>query len=109
MKDYIESLERMLNYDIEFVAPGHGDLIAEPATEIRRLIAHRLERERKVAAELGKRAPATITDLVPGVYDDVDPALHEWAAMSLHAHLLKLEADGRATRSNDLWQMNASE
>ena len=28
MKDYIASLERMLNYDLEFVvAPGHGDLI----------------------------------------------------------------------------------
>jgi len=34
------------------------------------------------------------------VYDDVDPRLHPVAKGSLLAHLLKLEADGRAARDN---------
>jgi glyoxylase-like metal-dependent hydrolase (beta-lactamase superfamily II) len=107
MKDYIESLERMLNYDVEFVAPGHGDLIAQPADEVRRLIAHRLKREDKVAEALKQLAPSSVKGLVPTVYDDVDPAMHEWAALSLHAHLLKLEAEGRAVVADELWSLQA--
>ena len=103
MKHYIESLERMLNYDIAHVAPGHGDLIEDPRAEIEHLIAHRLQREQKVADALDELAPSTVKDLVPTVYDDVDPVMHEWAALSLHAHLLKLEADGKARLADDLW------
>jgi len=35
------------------------------------------------------------------VYDDVDPAMHEWAKLSLLAHLIKLESEGRSVRSSD--------
>jgi glyoxylase-like metal-dependent hydrolase (beta-lactamase superfamily II) len=104
MKDYIESLERMLNYDIEYVAPGHGDLISNPDQEVRRLIEHRLKREGKVAAALAKLGPSPVMGLVPTVYDDVDPVMYEWAAMSLHAHLLKLEAEGQVSISGDIWR-----
>ncbi|MEQ8660503.1 MAG: MBL fold metallo-hydrolase, partial [Gammaproteobacteria bacterium] len=105
MKDYIASLERMLDYDIGHVAPGHGDLIDAPHSEIRRLIAHRLGREEKVVDGLRRLGPAAITTLTPAVYDDVDPALHEWAALSLHAHLLKLAAEGRARADGDIWRV----
>ena len=108
MRDYIASLERMLDYPIDYVAPGHGDLIGAPQQEIRRLIAHRLARESKVVDALIQRGSATLAELVPPVYDDVDPALHEWAQLSLHAHLLKLAADGRAeVDSTGVWQMLA--
>ncbi len=105
MKDYIDSLERMLAYDIDVVAPGHGDLIHAPQDEIRRLIAHRLGRERKVIEGLRRSGPASIAALTPTVYDDVDPALHEWAALSLHAHLLKLAAEGRARVDGETWRL----
>lgn len=103
MKHYIESLERMLDYAVDWVAPGHGDLIGEPATEIRRLIEHRLARERKVVEALRRSGPASVEALTPPVYDDVDPALHGWAALSLHAHLLKLQAEGRAGVEGETW------
>lgn len=105
MKHYIESLRRMLDYDIEYFAPGHGDLIANPHDEIRHLIAHRLKREEKVFDALQQISPAAVVDLVPVVYDDVDPALHGMAAKSLHAHLIKLELDGRAQVENDIWRI----
>ena len=105
MKHYIESLERMLDYDIEHFAPGHGDLIDKPHDEIRYLINHRLKREEKVATGLLSLGSATVRELVPVVYDDVDPALHTMAAKSLHAHLIKLELDGRAKHQGDTWQM----
>ncbi|MDA8679857.1 hypothetical protein N9L80_06105 [Luminiphilus sp.] len=32
------------------------------------------------------------------VYDDVDPMMHEWAKLSLLAHLIKLEGESRVVR-----------
>ena len=106
MKHYIESLQRMLDYDIEFFAPGHGDLIENPHDEIRHLIKHRLKREDKVFNALKQLGSASVTELVPSVYDDVDSALHGMAAKSLHAHLIKLELDGRARQQSGRWQVN---
>ena len=105
MKAYIDSLRRMLDYDVEYVAPGHGDLISDPKKEIEYLISHRLKREDKVANALREGGPSTLKGLVPKVYDDVDPVMHEWAALSLHAHLIKLEAEKRATLENDVWSL----
>jgi len=105
MRDYIASLRRMLDYDIASIAPGHGDVIGEPRRELEHLIAHRLKREQKVVDALTRLGAARIDALTPLVYDDVDPVMHGWAALSLHAHLLKLVADERATVANDVWQM----
>jgi glyoxylase-like metal-dependent hydrolase (beta-lactamase superfamily II) len=105
MQAYIASLTRMLDYPLRHIAPGHGDLIEEPAAEIRHLIAHRLKREAKVVTALARLGRASIEALTPAVYDDVDPAMHGWAALSLHAHLIKLERDGRARVQGDEWAL----
>ena len=107
MQHYIESLRRMLNYRVEHLAPGHGDLIGNPRGEIEHLIAHRLKREAKVVDALTRLGAVSIETLTPVVYDDVDPVMHSWAAMSLHAHLLKLRDDGRAGEQDTLWRMLA--
>lgn len=107
MQHYIESLRRMLNYEVQFLAPGHGDLIGNPRGEIEHLIAHRLKREAKVVEALNKLGTVSIETLTPVVYDDVDPLMHSWAAMSLHAHLLKLRDDGRAREQDARWTMLA--
>jgi len=44
--------------------------------------------------------PQSLDTLVVSVYDDVDPAMHEWAKLSLLAHLIKLESEGRSVRSS---------
>jgi glyoxylase-like metal-dependent hydrolase (beta-lactamase superfamily II) len=105
MQHYIESLRRMLNYKVDFLAPGHGDLIGNPRAEIEHLIAHRLKRETKVADALTRLGTVDIDTLTPVVYDDVDKVMHSWAAMSLHAHLLKLRDDGRAREQDGQWSM----
>ncbi len=108
MKDYIDSLERMLNYDIAYIAPGHGDLIDDPKAEVRHLIEHRLMRERKVIDALERIGPAAIEALTPVVYDDVDESLHQWAAKSLHAHLLKLKVEERARAEGSQWSLTGT-
>jgi glyoxylase-like metal-dependent hydrolase (beta-lactamase superfamily II) len=99
MRAYLGSLEALLAEDVAILAPGHGYLVGAPHREIRRLIAHRLGREAKVAAALAKTPGATAAELLPLVYDDVRAGLHPVAARSLAAHLDKLVADGRVGES----------
>ena len=98
MADYIASLRRLLDYDVKVVAPGHGDLIPDCRGEVEKLVRHRLMREAKVASALDS-VPQSLDGLVVTVYDDVDPVMYEWAKLSLLAHLIKLEGEGRTLKS----------
>jgi glyoxylase-like metal-dependent hydrolase (beta-lactamase superfamily II) len=101
MSDYLDSLHRLLNEPVQAIAPGHGLMIEQATAEISRIIAHRLQREAKVLERLRSMAPTHLEDLLPRVYDDVDPRLHVLARASLLAHLLKLERDARVQRSSE--------
>jgi glyoxylase-like metal-dependent hydrolase (beta-lactamase superfamily II)/8-oxo-dGTP pyrophosphatase MutT (NUDIX family) len=94
MRAYLQSLERLLGEEIAIIAPGHGYLIGAPHRELKRLIAHRLNRERKVLAALERLKRASVDEMLPLVYDDVPERIHRVAARSLTAHLEKLIADG---------------
>lgn len=102
---YLRSLERLLGLDLAALAPGHGHLIGKPHDEVRRLIAHRMKRERKVIDAFAGRNPATLDDLLPLVYDDVSPRIHPVARRSLHAHLLKLKQEGKAIEEGGRWAL----
>jgi len=103
MAAYLHSLESLLHEPLEYLAPGHGTLIREPHAAIRALIQHRLGREAKVLGALPRGEPADLAALVRRVYDEVPRELHALAERSLLAHLLKLEAEGRAMRAADGW------
>ena len=107
MADYLASLKRLLDYPLQRIAPGHGNLIDHPREVVEWTIRHRLERERKTLTALGRLArPVTVEQLVVSVYDDVDAVLHSVAQMSLLAHLIKLEQEGRAVRREQLWSLS---
>lgn len=91
---YMSSLRRLLSLDLSVIFPAHGPAIHKPNELIEQYIQHRQDRENQVLAGLasGRR---TIDALVAQIYADVDPALHPVAALSVHAHLLKLLHDGR--------------
>jgi glyoxylase-like metal-dependent hydrolase (beta-lactamase superfamily II)/8-oxo-dGTP pyrophosphatase MutT (NUDIX family) len=109
MRAYLASLEKLLAEDIAIIAPGHGYLIGAPHKEVRRLVAHRLAREAKVAAALARCGPATLEELVAQVYDDVSPKLHPVAMRSLNAHLDKLVAEGRARQAAGRYILTAEQ
>ncbi len=98
MQVYLQSLARLQREPVTRIAPGHGTVIEDAQAEVTRLIAHRLQREAKVVERLRRAGRVTLDVLVASVYDDVDPRLHPVAKGSLLAHLLKLEAEGRAAR-----------
>lgn len=93
MKQYIQSLEKLKDYDIEKIAPGHGELLENPHEVADWIINHRLEREKKVFQALQEASKGTPDSLVEKVYDDVDSSLFPIAKASLLAHLIKLEED----------------
>lgn len=99
MAEYLASLERLKQYPIKQLLPGHGDVIEDPIGVVDGLIAHRLRREDKVVRVLRAQSEMSLVDLTPLVYDDVDASLHPVAQVSLWAHLLKLEKEGRAAKS----------
>ncbi len=105
MGAYLDSLQGLLSLDVVRIAPGHGHLIDAPLDEVRRLIAHRLKREQKVVDAFAVKNPATLDELVPVVYADTPVKLHAAAKRSLHAHLLKLQAEGRAVADGACWRL----
>ncbi len=104
MKDYIESLQKLKKYPLKSLGPGHGELMSEPLVVVDGIIQHRLRREQKVVDKLTSLGAVTLEELTPVVYDDVDDSLHFMASLSLAAHLIKLEAEGRAQQQDKRWE-----
>ena len=103
MQEYLKSLADLKRYPIDTIAPGHGEVFADPISVIDWIIEHRLQREAKVEAALLANPGLTSIELVPVVYKDVDERLYGWAERSLLAHLIKLEKEGRAIARDSKW------
>ena len=103
MSEYLRSLHRLRDLDAAAIAPGHGELIANPAEVIDWIVAHRLQREDKVFAAVREHAGLGLADLVRLVYVDVAESLYPLAERSLLAHLLKLQNDGRCRQHDGSW------
>ncbi len=95
MLDYMNSLKRLQEIEIAEIVPAHGPTITDAQAKIAEYIAHRMLREQQIITTLEVLPPgATIPEMVPQIYVDVDPRLHPIAAWSVEAHLLKLEREG---------------
>lgn len=103
MSAYMASLEKLTHERIDVIAPGHGDLIHTPQALISSTLAHRQARENKVMAALLACPNSGARELVEAVYQDTPAHLHSLAALSLLAHLIKLQEDGRAREEGEKW------
>jgi glyoxylase-like metal-dependent hydrolase (beta-lactamase superfamily II) len=94
LADYMGSLRRIAELDLDLLAPGHGPLVTDPEARITEYVEHRLDRERRLVAALaaGERSRAR---LVETVRDDVPEPLRPAAAVAMQAHLEKLIEEGR--------------
>jgi glyoxylase-like metal-dependent hydrolase (beta-lactamase superfamily II) len=94
---YLRSLHRMRDLEPRTIHPGHGPLVLDAIAKLDEYLAHREERERQIVDAIGP-GKRSIEELVPEIYADYRPELHELAGRSVLAHLLKLEAEGRAEK-----------
>jgi len=106
MQDYLDSLKKLKDYDLDNIAPGHGELLSNPHSVADWIIQHRLEREEKVIEAIKKAKRGNPDSLVEAVYDDVDASLFPIAKWSLEAHLIKLENDNRVHKEGNkfIWK-----
>jgi glyoxylase-like metal-dependent hydrolase (beta-lactamase superfamily II) len=91
---YLDSLRRIRALDLDVLCPGHGPYVWDPAAKLDEYIAHRLERERLLLEALDAGARDT-DELLDRAWADAPPELRPVAALSLRAHLEKLDEDGR--------------
>lgn len=91
---YLNGLERLRALELELIAPGHGPLVTDPRAKLDEYIAHRLDRERRLvqALDAGRRS---VDELLDEVWDDAPEVLRPAAAVTLAAHLDKLDQEGR--------------
>ncbi len=94
MGAYYASLDKVAARGFQVLWPTHGPPVRDVEPFLAAYKAHRLDRERQIMEqiELGR---ATIAEMVPVIYADIDPRLHPAAAHSVLAHLIHLERDGR--------------
>jgi glyoxylase-like metal-dependent hydrolase (beta-lactamase superfamily II) len=91
---YMHSLERLQGEEIELICPGHGPWVTDPAAKLAEYVEHRMMRERRLLSALD-RGERSSDVLLAEVWDDVPTELRPAAALTMQAHLGKLEAEGR--------------
>jgi len=92
--DYLDTLRRLQAVGAKRIYPGHGNVIDTPAEKLAYYLAHRLEREEQIVAEL-RAGERTVMDMVRSIYAEYPERLHRSAAQSVTSHLIKLEREGR--------------
>lgn len=94
MRAYLTTLRRLRLRDLESAYPGHGPPIESPQGRFEALIAHRLERERRVESAInsGAREPRAIVDMT---YDKDLTGVEEAAVRTVKTHIAKLAVEGR--------------
>ena len=100
MAAYVASLRKVLAMTPSRLLPAHGAAIANPKQAIEAYLAHRQAREEQVLTMLTDQGQ-DLAALVGRVYGQVRPELERFAYENLLAHLIKVEAEGRAAKTED--------
>ena len=104
LSDYLASLRRLLELDLEVIYPAHGPAIRDPYGKINEYLAHRALREEQILEGMAAGLRA-VSDLVRRIYVDVPEWLYAAAGVSVEAHLRKLEKEGVVVRSGEDWDL----
>ena len=94
MAAYMRSLRLLQERDDARYHPTHGPAIADPATHVRELIAHRENREAQILACV-KEGIVTIPEMVERMYTTVDRRLHPAARQSVLSHIIHMVETAR--------------
>jgi glyoxylase-like metal-dependent hydrolase (beta-lactamase superfamily II) len=89
---YLQSLRRLQSLRLTALCPGHGPIVWDPQAKLSEYLEHRLDRESRLVAALA-RGLRKRDELLDEVWDDAPAALRPAAALTLEAHLEKLEQE----------------
>lgn len=103
MQAYFRSMNLLLERDDDVYLPGHGPPLREPRNLVRAMLTHRMIREQAIAKKLTD-GPADTYTIMDALYSQLNPRLRKAAERNVLAHLLKMEAEGKAARDGELWR-----
>jgi glyoxylase-like metal-dependent hydrolase (beta-lactamase superfamily II) len=93
MSGYLRALARLRERsDFTILCPGHGPLVRDPQAKLAEYIRHRLERERRLLEALAE-GTRSVPELLDKAWSEVPPELRSAAALTLAAHLDKLDQE----------------
>lgn len=93
LRAYLTSLRRLYARDPSRLYPGHGPVIDDPRATVERLIAHRLDRERRVRRAVYEGA-RTLDEVLAAAYDKDLSGVEDLARATVLAHAEKLAIEG---------------
>ncbi len=102
MQAYFDSLNLLLDRDDDVYLPGHGPALRNPRELVREMLTHRMIREQAIARKLAD-GPADTYTIMDALYSQLNPRLRRAAERNVLAHLLKMEAEGKARREGEMW------
>lgn len=94
LRGYLAGLAALRARGFAVLLPGHGPPVTDVAERLDGYVAHRLDREARLVAALDTGARA-VEELLDAAWPDVSAAMRPVAAVTLTAHLDKLEEEGR--------------
>ncbi len=108
MREYMASLEVMIERDESIYFPGHGGRLEKAKEFTRALRAHRKMRETAILSRI-RKGDRTIGDIVRVIYKETDKRLHGAAGLSVFAHIEDLldkgliRTEGSASLDAQYW------
>ncbi len=113
MSDYLRSLEKIQQLEVNEIVPAHGLIITQPQQKLADYITHRYEREQQILQLLATRPEGvTVAAIVDILYATTDYHLLPLAAQSVTAHLYKLAQEGKVLHhvlpeqeKSEYWQL----
>ncbi|MBA2349273.1 MAG: MBL fold metallo-hydrolase [Solirubrobacterales bacterium] len=94
LSGYLAALQRLRELPLRRIHPGHGPLVADAHAKLDEYRAHRLTREAALISALAN-GHRTIDALLDDVWSEVPAVLRPAAAVTLAAHLDKLDEERR--------------
>lgn len=102
LRQYLGSLRKLLELQPRRVLAGHGPPVDNPGALLRAYIGHRLGREQQILDALTSGV-ASDEEIARRIYPaDLAEELWPAARENVLAHLIKLEAEGRASKTSDV-------
>jgi glyoxylase-like metal-dependent hydrolase (beta-lactamase superfamily II) len=100
MRAYLTSLRRVHARDPNRLFPAHGPTIEDPRATCERLLAHRLDRERRVRRAVLDGA-SDADEILDAAYEKDLSGVRDLARATVLAHLEKLAVEGRVARDGE--------
>jgi len=102
LKEYMTSLQRILDTKPKLIYPGHGPVVDDPQVKIQYYLNHRLEREKQILEVIASSGKAiTPEEIVKIAYKETPENLHKAAEYNVRHHLDKLLKEKRVLQRGD--------